>query len=143
MTKVTDRLADKTGLGEAVVGALFLGGSTSLSGIVTSVTAAAGGYAELAISNALGETAAQTAFLSVADIVYRKANLEHAAASPANLTQGTLLLTLLTISLLGRSSGECLCYLSSFCGHFSCLYIWSSIGFCCSGTPHVEATTHY
>lgn len=106
MTKVTDRLADKTGLGEAVVGALFLGGSTSLSGIVTSVTAAAGGYAELAISNALGGIAAQTAFLSVADIVYRKANLEHAAASPANLTQGTLLLTLLTISLLAMAGPQ-------------------------------------
>ena len=52
MTKVADRLADKTGLGEAVVGALFLGGSTSLPGIVTSVTTAAGGHAELAISNA-------------------------------------------------------------------------------------------
>lgn len=35
MTKIADRLADRTGLGEAVVGALFLGGSTSLPGIVT------------------------------------------------------------------------------------------------------------
>ena len=33
MTKVTDRLADKTGLGEAVVGALFLGGSTPYLGL--------------------------------------------------------------------------------------------------------------
>ncbi|MEL6912790.1 MAG: sodium:calcium antiporter, partial [Cyanobacteria bacterium J06598_4] len=61
MTKIADRLADRTGLGEAVVGALFLGGSTSLPGIVTSVTTAAGGHAELAISNALGGIAAQTA----------------------------------------------------------------------------------
>lgn len=90
MTKVADRLADKTGLGEAVVGALFLGGSTSLPGIVTSVTTAAGGHAELAISNAWGGIAAQTAFLGLADIVYPKANLEHAAASAANLSQGTL-----------------------------------------------------
>ena len=94
MTKIADRLADKTGWGEAVVGALFLGGSTSLPGIVTSVTTAAGGHAELAISNALGGIAAQTAFLGLADIVYPKANLEHAAASAANLSQGTLLITL-------------------------------------------------
>ncbi|WP_036488427.1 sodium:calcium antiporter [Myxosarcina sp. GI1] len=100
MTKVADRLADKTGLGEAVVGALFLGGSTSLPGIVTSVTTAASGHAELAISNALGGIAAQTAFLGLADIVYPKANLEHAAASAANLSQGTLLITLLALPLL-------------------------------------------
>lgn len=106
MTKIADRLADKTGLGEAVVGALFLGGSTSLPGIVTSVTTAAGGHAELAISNALGGIAAQTAFLGLADIVYPKANLEHAAASAANLSQGTLLITLLSLPLLAIATPQ-------------------------------------
>lgn len=100
LTGVADALADRTGLGEALVGAVLLGASTSLSGIVTSVTAAAAGNAELAISNAVGGIAAQTVFLSVADVFYRRANLEHAAASPANLLQGTLLVTLLAIPLM-------------------------------------------
>lgn len=100
MSKVADRLADKTGLGEAIMGAVFLGGTTSLSGIVTSVTAAAGGHAELAVSNAVGGIAAQTAFLAVADLFYKESNLEHAAASIANLVQGTLLLSLLSIPIL-------------------------------------------
>lgn len=104
MSKVADLLADRTGWGEAVVGAVFLGGSTSLSGIVTSVTAASQGYAELAISNAVGGIAAQTAFLAIADIFYREANLEHAAASISNLIQGTLLMSLLAIPLLATSS---------------------------------------
>lgn len=106
MTKVADRLADKTGLGEAVVGALLLGGTTSLPGIVTSVTAAATGHPELSISNALGGIAAQTAFLALADIVYPQANLEHAAASAANLSQGTLLVSLLAFPLLAASSPQ-------------------------------------
>ena len=106
MTQIGDRLADSTGLGEAVIGAVFLGGSTSLSGIVASVTAAAGGHAELAVSNAIGGIAAQTAFLALADIFYRKANLEHAAASIANLVQGTLLITLLSIPLIGMSGPQ-------------------------------------
>ncbi|MEM6402615.1 MAG: sodium:calcium antiporter, partial [Cyanobacteria bacterium P01_D01_bin.116] len=106
MCKVADQLADATGWGEAVVGAVFLGGSTSLAGIVTSVTAAYGGHAELAVSNAVGGIAAQTAFLAVADIFYRKANLEHAAASIANLIQGTLLMSLLAIPLLASSSPQ-------------------------------------
>lgn len=101
-----DRLADRTGLGEAVTGALLLGGTTSLSGIVVSVTAALDSRAELAMSNALGGIAAQTAFLAVADITYRRANLEHAAASTANMMQGSLLVTLLAIVLVGAYSPE-------------------------------------
>ena len=41
MTKTARDLAHNTGLGEALVGALFIGASTSLSGITTSVSAAA------------------------------------------------------------------------------------------------------
>lgn len=106
MSQISDRLADVTGLGEAIMGALFLGGTTSLSGIVTSVTAAATGHPELAVSNALGGIAAQTAFLAIADIFYRRANLEHAAASITNLIQGTLLISLLTVPLLATSSPQ-------------------------------------
>lgn len=103
MAKVADRLADATGLGEAFVGALFLGGSNSLSGIITSITAAAHNHPELAVSNALGGIAAQTVFLGIADIAYRKANLEHAAASAATLIQASLLVTLLAIPLLAMT----------------------------------------
>lgn len=104
MARVADLLADATGLGEAFVGALFLGGSTSLAGIVTSITAAANNHPELAASNALGGIAAQTVFLGVADMAYRKANLEHAAASAATLMQATVLVTLLAIPLLAMAS---------------------------------------
>ena len=95
-----DQLADRTGLGEAFVGALMLGGATSLSGSVLSVAAALDGNTAIAISNCLGGIAAQSAFLGVADIVYRRANLEHAAASQANLSQGTLLAALLALPLM-------------------------------------------
>lgn len=100
MAKHADALADRTGLGEAVVGAVFLGAATSLPGIVTSAAAALDGYPDLALSNALGGIAAQTLFLCVGDVVYRKANLEHAAASLQNILQATLLLALLLIVLM-------------------------------------------
>ncbi|HBB34385.1 MAG TPA: cation transporter [Cyanobacteria bacterium UBA8803] len=103
MAKVADRLAEATGLGEAFVGALLLGGSTSLAGIVTSITAAAHDRPEFAISNALGGIAAQIVFLGIADLVYSKANLEHAAASAATLVQAAVLVTLLAISLLAMT----------------------------------------
>ncbi len=92
-----DQLADRTGLGEATAGAVLLGAATSLSGSVLSVTAAYRGHPELAASNALGGIAVQTFFLAIADMVYRRANLEHAAASAPNMMQNGLLIRLLAI----------------------------------------------
>ncbi|MFW6104079.1 MAG: sodium:calcium antiporter, partial [Bacteroidota bacterium] len=63
-------------------------------------------HPELAISNAIGGIAAQTAFLSIADICYKRGNLEHAAASIANLMYGVLLIGLLSLVLIGFSGPE-------------------------------------
>jgi len=106
LTKAADQLADLTGLGEALFGAIFLGGTTSLPGIVTSVVAAYNNHPQLAISNAIGGIAAQTLFLSIADITYRKTNLEHAAASFANLMQGVMLIGLLAFVIIGMTGPE-------------------------------------
>ena len=100
MARVVDQLADRTGIGEAMAGAILMGASTSFSGMVLSVTAAWRGEPELSISNALGGIAVQTFFLAVADMFYRRANLEHAAASAPNLMQNALLMTLLSLILL-------------------------------------------
>lgn len=106
LTRTADRLADLTGLGEAVFGAVLLGATTSLPGSVASVTTALAGRADLAVSNAVGGIAAQTAFLVVADIVYRQANLEHAAASVTNLINGALLCALMALPLLAATGPE-------------------------------------
>jgi cation:H+ antiporter len=93
-------------MGEAITGALFLGASTSLPGIITSVTTALDGYAQLSLSNAIGGIAIQTVFLAVADLVHTRANLEHTAASMSNLMQGALLIALLTMPLLAATTPE-------------------------------------
>lgn len=101
-----DKLADATGLGEAMTGAIIMGAITSLPGIVTSVAAAAQNHPELAVSNAMGGIAAQTAFLVIADFAYRRANLEHAAVSLANLVDGAALIGLIALVLLAASGPE-------------------------------------
>lgn len=99
LTRLADRIADATRFGQATVGAVLLGGTTSLSGIITSAVAAMDGAPALAIGNAIGGIAVQTAFLAVADLFYRCGNLEHGADSIENLGQATLLLGLLAVPL--------------------------------------------
>ncbi len=103
LTRLADQLADCTGFGEALIGGILLGGVTSLSGVVTSVTAAYEGHPALAFSNAVGGIAAQTVFIAIADIFYKPANLEHASASLLNLLQGVLLIVMLGFVVLVMS----------------------------------------
>lgn len=105
-TRVVDRLADRTGMGEALAGAVLVGAVTSLPGLVTSIVGAADGNPSFAVSNSLGGIAAQTAFLAVADLTYRRANLEHAAASLSNLLQALLLITLVAVVLLAVAAPD-------------------------------------
>ncbi|MDX1654890.1 MAG: sodium:calcium antiporter [Candidatus Competibacteraceae bacterium] len=104
--RVVDRLADRTGIGEAIAGVVLLGATTSMPGLITTVVSAYEGKAELAVSNALGGIAAQTAFLAVADILYRRANLEHAAASLPNMLQTMVLIALSALVVLGASGPD-------------------------------------
>jgi len=106
MTALADRLADRTGLGEAVVGGVLLGLATSLSGTVVSVTAALDGLASLAFANAVGGIAAQTAFLALADLMVRRTNIEHAAAELASVVQAALLSLMLAVTLLAVTGPE-------------------------------------
>jgi cation:H+ antiporter len=100
MTYITRELAVTSGLGEAFMGAVFIGATTSLSGITASATAAWYGQAGLAVSNSLGGIAAQTLFLVLGDMLYRKANLEFAAASVENMMMSVQLMLLLCILLI-------------------------------------------
>jgi cation:H+ antiporter len=101
-----DALADRTGWGEAVFGAVFFGLATGLSGIVMTGIAAADNQPELAYTNAVGGIAVQTLAIVAADAAYRRVNLEHAAASVGNLLFGCLLIVLLSTALLATFTPE-------------------------------------
>ncbi|MGC1481565.1 MAG: hypothetical protein WA771_13780 [Chthoniobacterales bacterium] len=106
LASTADKLADATGLGEAIAGAILLGAATSLPGIITSAVTAWDGLPQLSVSNAVGGIAAQTAFLAIADITYKRANLEHAAASAPNILQAALLVTLLSVPLIATTGPD-------------------------------------
>lgn len=106
LVSLGDALADRTGWGEALFGAVFFGAATSLSGIVMTGVSAAADRPQLAYGNAVGGIAVQTLAVVAADVAHRRVNLEHAAASVQNLLFGCLLLALLTIPLLAALGPE-------------------------------------
>lgn len=106
ITTVVDEIADRTGLGEALAGAVLLGATTSLSGLITVAVGGLSGDAQFALSNPLGGILLQTVWLAIADLYYRRVNLEHAAASAENIMQALLLIAMLSLPLLGYAMPE-------------------------------------
>lgn len=106
LARTADELADRTGMGEALAGALFLGGVTSLPGIVATATGSLQGDADFAIANPVGGVAIQSVWLAIADLVYRRANLEHAAASLENILQALILVALLSLPVIAFATPE-------------------------------------
>ena len=106
MTRVADALSARTGLGDAVGGALLLGAVTSLPGNVTVLTGALEGDAGFALSNPVGGIALQTVWLAIADLIYRRANLEHAAASLENLMQTVILMAMLAVPVVAYATPD-------------------------------------
>jgi cation:H+ antiporter len=104
MTRVADALSARTGLGDAVGGALLLGALTSLPGNVTVLTGALEGDAGFALGNPVGGIALQTVWLAVADLIYRRVNLEHAAASLENLMQALILMAMLALPVIAYAT---------------------------------------
>jgi cation:H+ antiporter len=99
-TRLVDRLADRTGMGGTLAGIILIGAVTSLPGLITSLVGAAQGDAAFAMNNALGGIAVQTVFIALADLFYRRANLEHAAASLPNLLAPVGLCIMLSVVLV-------------------------------------------
>lgn len=106
LSNVADQLADRTGIGEAAAGAILLGATTSIAGLIVSIVAASSDEPSLAVSNSLGGIAVQTSFIAWIDLVHRGVNIEHAAASLTNIFTAFLLMLLLGLILLGFATPE-------------------------------------
>jgi cation:H+ antiporter len=103
---IADRIAAETGLGRSFVGAFFLGISTSLPEIATSLSAVRMGAIDLAIGNVLGSNVFNVTLLAVYDIFDGSRNL-WAAMSDANalaLVIAIMMTAVAIISLMYRAS---------------------------------------
>jgi cation:H+ antiporter len=106
LSAYADAIADRTGLGQALVGTLLLATATSLPEIATVTTASAIGSAPLAINNLLGGIMLQTTILVLADLIRSRGALTYFAARATLLLQGIWLIVMLAVVLVGTIIGE-------------------------------------
>jgi cation:H+ antiporter len=97
-------LSAKTGISEAIVGALFTAICTSLPELVTSVAAVRRGALTLAVGGIIGGNCFDVLFVSFADFAYRDGSIYHAISQQQTyLTALAILLTgILLMGLLRR-----------------------------------------
>jgi cation:H+ antiporter len=96
-----EEVAKRTGLGRAFIGALLLGGVTSLPEGATTVSASAIGNAPLAVNNIFGGIALQVAVLALADWVARGRALSSRVGDDTVLLQAALLVGVLGVAITG------------------------------------------
>jgi cation:H+ antiporter len=96
-----EEVAQRTGLGQAFVGALLLGGVTSLPEAGTTVSASALGNAPLAVNNIFGGIALQVAVLALADWAARGRALSSRVTDDTALLQAPLLIGVLCVAVAG------------------------------------------
>jgi cation:H+ antiporter len=101
-------IAKKTGLGQAFIGALLLGGITSLPEGATTVSASAIGNAPLAVNNLFGGVAMQVVILAAADAYIGGRALSSLVRQPSVILQGVLLILMLSFAALGIAAGDVL-----------------------------------
>jgi len=101
-----DAISNRTGLGQAVLGVLLLGGVTSLPELAVTASATATGSPILAVNNLFGGVAMQVAILAAADAAIGRNALSSSVPNPTVLLQGSLCIILLAIAAAGTLVGD-------------------------------------
>lgn len=106
LARDVDELAERTGTGRSFLGALVLGGMTSLPEAATVTTAAAVGGGAFALGNILGSASANVAILAAGDVLVLPRPLLDAADRDAVQRQSGMLVLLLAVTTCGILAGE-------------------------------------
>jgi cation:H+ antiporter len=106
IARYADAISAHTGLGQALLGLLLLGGVTSLPELAVSLSAAYTGNAALAVNNILGGVTMQVAILALADFAIGRRALTSVVPDPVVILQGSLNVLLLTIVPVGILAGD-------------------------------------
>lgn len=105
-----DAIADKMHLGRVFLGALLLGGITSLPELATTVSASYLGNGPLATANLLGGVSMQTVIMAIADLVLLNKALTYVSPKPVLIMGGVLLIIQLAFVIICVTLGEFLSF---------------------------------
>lgn len=97
ISRYANIISNRTGMGQALVGLLLLGGVTSLPEAAVAVAAAMGGAQSLAFNSVLGGVAMQVAVLALADAIIGKRALTSVIPDSTVMLQAGLKILMLTI----------------------------------------------
>ena len=106
LSRLADAIARRTGIGQATIGVLLLGGVTSLPEIAVAGSAALAGNGPLAVNNLLGGFTMQVAILALADAIFRRGALTRAVPDPVVLLQGTMGVVLMAMVVAAVAVGD-------------------------------------
>jgi len=106
LSRYADAISRRTGLSQATLGVLLLGGVTSLPEIAVAGSAAWAGNGPLAVNNLLGGFTMQVTILALADAVYRRGALTTAVPDATVLLQGTLGVILMALVVVAIAVGD-------------------------------------
>jgi cation:H+ antiporter len=106
LTRYLDSVAERTGMSQAFVGMLLLGGITSLPEVANAITASAIGNPALAINNLLGSAAINVLLLAVGDALIRRDAVTSVIAKPSTMMMGTLSILVLIAVAMAVTTGN-------------------------------------
>lgn len=106
LARYADLIAQRTGIGHAVVGVVMLGAVTSLPEIATSGTAALRGESAMAVNNLIGSVAVQLVALALVDLVYGGRAVTSRVTSASVMANAQLSIMMLGIIAFGVVVGE-------------------------------------
>ncbi len=106
LSYLADAISERSGIGRALIGLVFLAGITELPELVTTIYAAWIGSATLALNNMFGGIVMQTAILAIADGFVVHAAITAFPRKPTPILEGVLLILLLSAVLTISMAGE-------------------------------------
>jgi cation:H+ antiporter len=106
LARYADHISRLTGLGQAAIGVVLLGGITSLPEIAVATTATLSGEPELSVTDVLGSAAINVLLLALADAVIGREALSSTPGSVETLLQGLLGIVLFAILIGAVVAGD-------------------------------------
>ena len=106
LTAYVAAIGDRTGIEQAFLGMLLLGGLTSLPEIANVVTSSYYGNPALAVNNLLGSASINVVLLALADAALGRDALTSVVARPSTMLQAALCLLVLVLVAVAITAGD-------------------------------------